>query len=48
MLNRMAPIGAKEALDRKPIVHDTAGTHSLMPDKCRVAGPAGQTEETQS
>ena len=40
MLNWMALVGAMEALDRKPVVHDYAETHIFMSDKCFVTYPA--------
>jgi hypothetical protein len=40
MLNWMALIGAMEALDQKPDVHDYAETHIFMSDKCFVTYPA--------
>jgi hypothetical protein len=40
MLNWMALMGAMEALDQKPVVHDYAETHIFMSDKCFVTYPA--------
>jgi len=40
MLLWMALMGAMEALDRKPIVHDWAETHLFMSDKAFVTYPA--------
>jgi hypothetical protein len=40
MLNWMALMGAMEALDQRPEVHDYAETHIFMSDKCFVTYPA--------
>jgi len=39
MLNWMALMGAMEALERRPNVHDYAETHIFMSDKCFVSYP---------
>jgi hypothetical protein len=40
MLNWCALMGAMEALDRRPVVHDYVETHIFMSEKCFVSYPA--------